>query len=118
MVSTLRMVSASNAVGPVEIDQSNGGASQGDGALLTIGGSTATEGWAPPPPSEIVYYLGGHRSQLVTDVGVDDEASAASPATFTVYADNTAMAASGLVASGDAPNSWMPSAHRNRSKRR
>jgi alpha-galactosidase len=37
------------------------------------------------------------------DFGVDDEASAATPATFTVYADNTAVAASGPVASGDAP---------------
>jgi alpha-galactosidase len=102
-LGTLRMVSASNAVGPVEIDQSNGGPSQGDGALLTIGGKYYDRGLGTTSPSEVVYYLGGHCSQLVTDVGVDDEASAATPATFTVYADSTAAAASGPVASGDAP---------------
>jgi alpha-galactosidase len=102
-LSTLSMASASNAVGPVEIDQSNGGGAQGDGALLTIGGTYFTRGLGTTAPSEIDYYIGGHCSQLVTDVGVDDEAAAATPATFTVYADSTAVATSGPVASGAAP---------------
>jgi alpha-galactosidase len=102
-LSTVPMVSAGNAVGPVEIDQSNGGSAQGDGALLTIGGKYYTRGLGTTAPSELVYYLGGHCSQLVTDVGVDDEAAAATPATFTIYADNTAAGTSGPVASGDAP---------------
>jgi alpha-galactosidase len=102
-LSGLATASSSNAVGPVEIDQSNGGPAPGDGALITIAGMYYDRGLGTTAPSEIDYYLGGRCSQLVTEVGVDDEASAVTPATFTVYADNTAAATSGPVASGDPP---------------
>jgi alpha-galactosidase len=102
-LSTVLPVTASNAVGSVERDQSNGGPSEGDGSLITVGGKVYTRGLGTTAPSEIAYYLGGRCTQLVTDVGVDDRATAAVPATFTIYADGTAAASSGPVSAGDAP---------------
>lgn len=102
-LSAIPAVSSSNAVGPVEIDQSNGGPAQDDGALITIAGKYYDRGLGTTAPSEIDYYLGGQCSRLVTDVGVDDEASAVTPATFTIYADTAAVATSGPMASGDPP---------------
>ncbi|HYN95256.1 MAG TPA: NPCBM/NEW2 domain-containing protein [Pilimelia sp.] len=102
-LSTVLQVSSVNARGPVELDQNNGGDGQGDGALITIGGRVYTRGIGTTAPSEIVYYLGGRCSQLVTDVGIDDAATTTVPATFTVYADDVAAAASGPVTADDAP---------------
>jgi alpha-galactosidase len=102
-LSTILPVSTANARGQVELDQSNGGDAPQDGALITIGGKYYTRGLGTTAPSEIVYYLGGRCSQLVTDVGIDDEAATTVPATFTIYADDTEAAASGSVAAGDAP---------------
>jgi alpha-galactosidase len=101
-LSTVLPVAESNAVGSVELDQSNGGGSENDGSLITVGGKVYTRGLGATAPSEISYYLGGRCSQLVTDVGVDDRAAASVPATFTVFADDTAAASSGPVSSGDA----------------
>jgi alpha-galactosidase len=101
-LSTVLAVSSTNARGPVEADQSNGGDGDRDGALITIGGRVYTRGLGTTAPSEIVYYLGGQCSRLVTDVGIDDEAATTIPATFTVYADDVAVADSGPVAAGEA----------------
>ncbi|MBE1488455.1 NPCBM/NEW2 domain-containing protein [Plantactinospora soyae] len=102
-LSTIVPVSSSNDEGPVETDQSNGGGSDNDGNLITIGGQVYNRGLGTTAPSEIVYYLGGRCASLVTDVGIDDEATSPVPATFTVYADDTAVASSGPVVSGAAP---------------
>ncbi|HEU5470927.1 MAG TPA: NPCBM/NEW2 domain-containing protein [Actinophytocola sp.] len=96
-------VGSTNARGPVEIDQSNGDSAESDGALLTIGGRLYTRGIGTTAPSEISYYLGGRCTGLTADVGVDDEAATTIPATFTVFADDTAVAASGPVLAGTAP---------------
>jgi alpha-galactosidase len=101
-LSTVSPVSSTNAVGDVERDQANGGAAQGDGSLITIGAKVYTRGLGTTGPSEILYYLGGRCSQLVTDVGVDDRATNTVPASFTILADDTAAASSGSVSPGDA----------------
>ncbi|WP_169789034.1 NPCBM/NEW2 domain-containing protein [Nonomuraea candida] len=104
-LSTIDPVTSVNAIGPVETDQSNGGALENDGSLITIGGRVHTRGLGTTTGSELRYYLGGRCSRLVTDVGIDDTAAggpAASPATFTVYADDAAVATSGPVSSGAA----------------
>jgi alpha-galactosidase len=102
-LSTVLAVSSTNARGPVEADLSNGGEGERDGALITIAGRVYTRGLGTAAPSEIVYYLGGQCSRLVTDVGIDDEAGTPIPATFTVYADGVEAATSGPVAAGEAP---------------
>jgi alpha-galactosidase len=102
-LSSVVAYSTGNGLGPVERDQSNGAAGIGDGNLITIGGRYYTRGLGTAAPSELVYYLGGSCTGLVTDVGVDDEAPAEAPATFTIYADDTAVATSGPLDSGAAP---------------
>jgi alpha-galactosidase len=99
----VQQVSSTNARGPVETDQSNGAAAENDGALITIDGRRYTRGLGTTAPAEIVYYLGGRCSLLVSDVGMDDEMASTVPATFTVYVDDTVAAASGPVGSGEAP---------------
>jgi alpha-galactosidase len=99
-LSTIVPVSADNALGPVGTDLSNGSGATGDGSLITIGGHVYQRGIGTTAPSEVLYYLGGRCTHLVTDVGLDDEATTAVPATFTVLADD-AEVASAAVESGD-----------------
>ncbi|MFD0517500.1 NPCBM/NEW2 domain-containing protein [Paractinoplanes durhamensis] len=94
----MRAADFSNASGPIELDQTNGGSAPGDGNLITVGGHVYTRGIGTSAPSSIRYYLGGSCSSLTTDVGV----STGDAASFTVYADD-AVAASATVAAGDAP---------------
>jgi alpha-galactosidase len=101
-LSTVPAATTANAVGPVELDQSNGGPPEGDGNLITVGGTVHTRGLGTSAPSEVRYYLGGRCSQLVTGVGVDDQDRTGVSATFTVHADDTA-AASATAAPGAAP---------------
>jgi alpha-galactosidase len=102
-LSSVPAYSMVNGLGPVESDQSNGGAGIADGNLITVAGRHYTRGLGAAAPSEIVYYLGGRCRSLVTDAGVDDEAASTGPATFTVYADDRAAATGGPMSSGDAP---------------
>ena len=96
-LSTLLPVTTSNAVGPVELDQSNGGVNQGDGNLITVGGVVYTRGLGTSAPSEIVYYLGGRCGRLVTGVAIDD-ATATGSAEFTIAADDRAIASATMTA--------------------
>jgi alpha-galactosidase len=91
-LSTIAAASSSNGTGPVEIDQSNGGAAQGDGNLITIAGQVFDRGLGTAAGSEIRYYLGGRCSGLTAEVGIDDEDTTGATTTFTVYADDTAIA--------------------------
>jgi alpha-galactosidase len=102
-LSSVLAYATSNGLGPVELDRGNGGTGIGDGNLITIGGRYYTRGIGTAAPSELVYYLGGTCTRLVTDVGVDDEAPATGPATFTVHADDAVAATSGPLSSGAAP---------------
>jgi alpha-galactosidase len=101
-LSTILATSSTNAVGPVEIDQSNGGAGQGDGNLITVGGTFHNRGLGTTAGSELRYYLGGRCTQLQTAVGIDDEDRSGTPATFTVYADDT-VAGTATATPGAAP---------------
>jgi alpha-galactosidase len=102
-LSTLLPVSAKNAQGPVERDQSNGGVGERDGNLITLDGRVYTRGLGTSAPSDIAYYVGGRCTHLTTDVGIDDGSASPLPSTFTVYADDVAVADSGEVVSGAAP---------------
>jgi alpha-galactosidase len=101
-LSTIAPADSSNAQGPVEVDQSNGGPTDGDGNLLTVGGQVYDRGLGTSTGSDISYYLGGRCSQLGTDVGVDDEDGTGASATFTVYADDR-VAATATASPGSAP---------------
>jgi alpha-galactosidase len=97
-LSALRPVSMSNALGPVERDMSNGGASEGDGQLINIAGRFYTRGLGAQSPSQIVYYLGGRCSELSTEVGID--AGSSGSAQFTISADQKVVAQSGPLNAG------------------
>jgi alpha-galactosidase len=99
-LSALRPVSMANALGPVERDMSNGGASEGDGQLINIAGRFYTRGLGAQSPSQIVYYLGGRCSQLSAEVGVD--AGSTGSANFTISADDKVVAQSGPL-NADSP---------------
>ncbi|WP_159397391.1 NPCBM/NEW2 domain-containing protein [Sorangium cellulosum] len=100
-LSRLTPVRVDNAVGPVELDTSNGSASPEDGNLITLGGAVYTKGLGTHAASEIVYYLGGRCSTLTTDVGIDDEVTADASASFTIYADDVVVAESGVMTAND-----------------
>ncbi|XXY51844.1 NPCBM/NEW2 domain-containing protein [Sorangium sp. So ce269] len=102
-LSKLFPVTSENAVGPVELDMSNGGETPEDGNLITLGGEVYTRGLGTHASSEIVYYLGGRCSTLTADVGIDDEVEAAGAASFTIYADGEVAAESGIVTGDDGP---------------
>ncbi|MFL6126818.1 NPCBM/NEW2 domain-containing protein, partial [Actinophytocola sp.] len=91
-LSTLAPVRSTNGLGPIGTDLSNGGDATGDGSLITIAGRVYQRGIGTTAPSEILYYLGGRCTNLTTDAGLDDEATASGPATFTVRADDTTVA--------------------------
>lgn len=101
-LSTVEPASVTNALGPMERDQSNGTAAPGDGALITIAGRHYPRGLGTTTDSTVVYYLGGRCTRLVADVGVDDEAGPTGAATFTVTADDTVVASAGPMRAGDA----------------
>ena len=100
-LSTISPASSTNGLGAIESDQSNGGYSPGDGSLVTVGGNVYTRGLGTATASEIAYYIGGQCSQLTTDLGIDDTDSAGVAATFTVYADDVAVATSDPMTKGD-----------------
>lgn len=72
-VSDLEPVWAGNGLGPVERDQSNGGAGAGDGGQLTIDGETYAKGLGAHAYSDTAFHLGGMCSLFTASVGVDDE---------------------------------------------
>jgi alpha-galactosidase len=100
-LSELAVVRAESAFGPVERDMSNGGSSEGDGNLITLGGKVYTRGLGTRATSEVVYYLGGRCSKLTTEVGIDDELTTSGAALFQIRADDKVVAQSSLVKSED-----------------
>jgi alpha-galactosidase len=102
-LTELTVVSAANALGPIERDMANGAAPEGDGNLITLGGNVYARGLGTRAPSEIVYYLGGRCSALSTVVGIDDELATSGAASFKVLADDKVVAESGVVRAEDSP---------------
>jgi alpha-galactosidase len=101
-LSQLAVVRATNGLGPIERDTSNGALPEGDGNLVTLGGNVYTRGLGTRAPSEVVFYLGGRCSSLTVDVGLDDEV-ASGAASFEIHADDRVVAKSGLVRAEDPP---------------
>jgi alpha-galactosidase len=94
-LSLLFPVRTHNGLGPVEIDQSNGGPAGGDGNLISVNGRIYTRGIGTQAASEIVYYLGGRCYSLTTDVGIDDSATEGASGAFAIYTDDVLAAKSG-----------------------
>ncbi|MBL6756470.1 MAG: NPCBM/NEW2 domain-containing protein [Planctomycetes bacterium] len=94
---------AQNGLGPVELDQSNGGAAAGDGGVLTIGGQTYAQGIGCHSTSAISFDLDRRAFGFSSWVGVDDSVGNAGSVVFEVHGDGAVLYSSGLLTGADAP---------------
>ncbi|MER6364911.1 NPCBM/NEW2 domain-containing protein [Kitasatospora sp. NPDC001527] len=101
-LSDLPFTSAANYWGPVERDRSNGDHQAGDGRTITVRGVPYPYGLGVHAPSEIGFHLGGTCRNLVTDVGIDDDAYGNGSVVFQVFKDGVKAADSGPVTGRDA----------------
>lgn len=100
-VGDLHLLTATNGWGPVEVDTSVGDDGAGDGAPLTIGGTTYDKGLGAHAPSRVTIYLGGACSTFTAQVGVDDEVGDRGSVSFRVLGDGTELAATGTLRGAD-----------------
>ncbi|GAA2796966.1 MULTISPECIES: NPCBM/NEW2 domain-containing protein [Kitasatospora] len=100
-LSDLPFKSVTNYWGPVERDRSNGDHVAGDGQAITLRGRSYPKGLGAHAPSEIAFHLGGACKNLVTDVGVDDDAYGHGSVVFRIYKDDTLVADSGTLTGKD-----------------
>jgi len=100
-VSALTPMIAINGWGPIELDTSNGGKALGDGRPLQIAGKTYLRGLGVHALSRVTFSLGGSCSQLVADVGVDDEVGSGGSVQFQVLADGKVVAKTGTLTGAD-----------------
>ena len=80
--------SATNGLGPVELDQSNGDAEALDGRVITLSnGQQYAKGLGVHANSDVRYALNGSCSLFTAVVGVDNEVVTAGSVIFQVYTD-------------------------------
>jgi putative phosphoesterase len=96
-LSDLQPTFANNGFGPVERDLSNGEDGANDGAQIKINGQRYTKGLGMHAQGEVHFELNGRYKNLISDVGVDDEAGRVGSAVFQVYADGEKMFDSGVM---------------------
>jgi chitodextrinase len=98
-LSDLPFQVVSNAWGPVERNRSNGEQGASDGRTLTLRGKTYAKGLGVHAASEITYNLGGTWTRFKSEIGIDDEVSAANPASviFEVWADGQRLFQSAVL---------------------
>ncbi|MEF2278509.1 NPCBM/NEW2 domain-containing protein [Deinococcus sp. YIM 134068] len=88
---------ATNGWGPVEINQSAGERSEGDGRTLTLAGETYAQGFGVHSASSLTFSLGGQCETFTADVGVDDEVGSKGSVVFQVWADGAKLYDSGVM---------------------
>ncbi len=96
-VSDLTWTSATSGYGPVELDRSNGGFAGGDGATITLSGTTYAKGLGVHAASDVQYSLGGTCTRFKASVGIDDEVGANGTVVFQVFAGATKVYDSGVM---------------------
>ncbi|AMV40931.1 fibronectin type III domain-containing protein [Planctomyces sp. SH-PL62] len=101
-LSRLAWTSATNGLGPVEIDRSNGGSAAGDGGAISLDGVTYAQGLGVYGASDVQYALAGRYSRLKATVGIDDAAGSSGSVVFQVWADGAKLYDSGLVTGASA----------------
>ena len=101
-LSDLDALYSDGSLGPVELDQSVGGAAAFDGSPLTIQGQVFDSGFGMRAPGVIAFDLKGQALRMTVWVGVDDTAPASGSARFQVHGDGQVLFDSGLRQSTDA----------------
>lgn len=96
-LSDLEWTYASNGLGPIEKDESNGASDPGDGTPLSLRGTGFTKGLGVAGPSVAVFRLAQSCSTFSAQVGVDDATKGGGSVVFQVWADGTKLFDSGVV---------------------
>ncbi|HEY1569212.1 MAG TPA: NPCBM/NEW2 domain-containing protein, partial [Solirubrobacteraceae bacterium] len=99
-VSDLPFVSAVNGFGPVERDENVGGSGANDGGPLSIDGVGYAKGLGTNAVSSVVIDVPAGCTQFSSDVGVDDSAAGKGSVTFSVLAEGTQVASTGVMRGG------------------
>lgn len=102
-LSDLAWTYAVSGYGPIELDSSNGEQAAGDGAKLSLHGSTYAKGIGVNGPSLIRYRLGQACSRFQAEIGIDDETAGRGSAQFEVWADGAKLFDSGVLTPKSAP---------------
>jgi alpha-galactosidase len=100
-LSDLQFASSTNGWGPVERDLSNGDWHAADGRTLSIRGTRYDKGLGVHATSDVSFLLNGTCRDLVTDVGLDDEAEGHGSVDFQIFKDGVKVADSGVLTGTD-----------------
>jgi hypothetical protein len=101
-LSDLKFVSASNALGPIEINKTNGSSADGDGSSIVLKGQSYAKGIGVADNSEVKYIIpSGQYYKFKSYIGISDEVSNACDNTggvvFKVYGNETLLYTSPTV---------------------
>lgn len=99
--SDLAWVSATNGLGPVEPDRSNGGSAAGDGRSIYLE-HKYSKGLGVHADSVVRYHLGRNCETFISDVGIDAEVGSAGSVAFSVIADGSLVAQTGILTGSSA----------------
>ncbi|HEX5195195.1 MAG TPA: beta-galactosidase [Solirubrobacteraceae bacterium] len=99
-ISDLPFISATNGYGPVERDTNVGGSGAGDGTPISVDGVGYAKGLGTNAISSVVVAVPAGCTTFSSEVGVDDSAGGKGTVTFTVLADGTQVAATGVMKGG------------------
>ncbi len=86
-----------NGLGPVERNQSNGGAKAADGSLMSMNGLKFRKGLGVAGTSRLDYQLTGQWLLLRADLGIDDSCRDQGGLNFQIWGDDKLLYDSGLV---------------------
>lgn len=95
--SDIEWIGASNGWGPVERDQSNGETDEGDGAPLSLNGTTYAKGLGTHAPASVRYFLAGQCSSFSATVGLDDKQASRGSISFEVLGDGRSLASTDVL---------------------
>lgn len=95
-LSDLKFISASNALGPIEINKTNGSSADGDGSAIVLKGQGYAKGLGVADNSEIKYMIpSGQYYKFKSYIGISDDVSNACDNTggvvFKVYGNETLL---------------------------
>jgi len=101
-LSDLQFISASNALGPIEINKTNGSSADGDGSAIVLKGQGYAKGIGVADNSEIKYIIpSGQYYKFKSYIGISDDVSNACDNTggvvFKVYGNETLLYTSPTV---------------------
>jgi alpha-galactosidase len=95
-------VYVASGFGPISRDRSNGGTGAGDGAPITLNGTTFSKGLGVHAPSSIALRPNGRCSSFAASVGVDDEVGNGGSVIFQVWGDGRLLFDSGVMTGASA----------------